>query len=279
MYQKTMPDPSIFTHIINQYFPEPHASLMNGILFGVDLHTTSDFKEQLKAVGLIHLVVLSGSNITLLSSIISHMTIRLGKKISLIASIVGVCIFVWFVGAEPPIIRAACMAVLASTALIFGRQYIVLVGLITSVFFIAIFWPSWLTSISFQLSYAATIGLLLFGKGGFQIVKNNGDTNLLSQIQQYCKEELRITLSAQVFTIPLIWVYFNQVSLISPIANIAVAWCIAPIMIFGFITVVLGSIHTLLGIIPSYICYILISFMIWVVEILSSIPYASFDFN
>lgn len=70
----------IFTDVLNTYFAEPHSSLLNGMLFGVDLQTSKTFKSQLKTVGLIHLVVLSGSNITLLSSIITHMTIKLGKK-------------------------------------------------------------------------------------------------------------------------------------------------------------------------------------------------------
>lgn len=275
-----MPDTHIFTDVLNHYFPEPHASLMNGILFGEDLETTTLFKDQLKIVGLIHLVVLSGSNITLLSSIISSLTIGMGKKISLIISILGVIFFVWFVGAEPPIVRAACMAVLASIALIFGRQYLILYGLILSIIFIAIFWPHWLTGISFQLSYAATIGLLLFGRrkqeAGIKPKKEH-NPGMVSQLKEYIAEELRISLAAQAFTVPIIFFYFKQISFISPVANIAVAWSIAPLMIFGFITALLGRIHISLGYIPSYICYILLECMVWVVEILSRIPYASIE--
>lgn len=277
-----MPDPEIITNVLNHYFPEPHASLMNGILFGEDLQTTSYFKEQLKTVGLIHLVVLSGSNITLLSSIICHITLGLGKKVSLLISICVVVLFVWFVGTEPPVVRAASMAVLASFALLFGRQYLVLYGLIISALIIALFWPDWITSISFQLSYAATIGLLLFGKGGYahpQEKSHEEKPALIIQILTYIRQELRISLAAQVFTVPIIWIYFQQVSLISPLANIAVAWSIAPLMIFGFITAILGSIHISLGLIPSYICYFLLTYMSWVVEILSQVPFAAIDMN
>jgi competence protein ComEC len=276
-----MLDTSMFSQVVNQYYAEPHASLLNGILFGIDLNTTSAFKEQLKQVGLIHLVVLSGSNITLLSSIISSVTIRLGKKFSLVFSIVGIILFVWFVGPEPPVVRAACMAVLTSTALILGRQYIVLYGLLLSVLFIAVVWPSWVTSISFQLSYAATIGLLLFGKISYH--KNPHSEEQTKQPAQhilaYVGEELRISLAAQVFTVPLIGLYFQQISFVAPLANVAVAWMIAPLMIFGFCTVLLGSIHPWLGLLPSSICYVLLHIMTWVVEILSSIPYASISWG
>lgn len=273
--------PELFTDTLNLYFPEPHASLMNGILFGEDLQTRREFKDNLKSVGLIHLVVLSGSNITLLSSIISSITLRLGKLSSLLCSITGVVLFVWFVGAEPPIVRAACMAVLASGAIIFGRQNIVLYGLILSLVFIGLIWPDWLTSISLQLSYAATIGILMFGNGGYQNKPKHTDsqTDWLPGILSYLKDELRISLAAQVFTVPIIWVYFKQISLISPIANIAVAWCIAPLMIFGFCTSILGWVHISLGYLPSYVCFVLLEFMIWVVEVLSAVPYASIEFD
>lgn len=276
-----MLDTSVFSTVINQYYAEPHASLLNGILFGIDLNTTTTFKEQLKEVGLIHLVVLSGSNITLLSSIISSATIRLGKKLSLMVSIAGIILFVWFVGPEPPVVRAACMAVLTSTALIFGRQYMVLYGLLLSALIIAVIWPSWLTSISFQLSYAATIGLLLFGNISHhhKIAPENKHDTLLHQFAVYMKEELRISLAAQVFTVPLIGLYFQQISLISPVANIAVAWMIAPLMIFGFCTVLLGSLHPWLGLIPYSICYVLLDIMTWIVEVLATIPYASISWE
>jgi hypothetical protein len=52
-----MPDVSIFTSVINSYLPEPHASLLNGILFGVSLKASKTFFEQLKIVGLLHIVV------------------------------------------------------------------------------------------------------------------------------------------------------------------------------------------------------------------------------
>ena len=85
-----MPDPSIFTSIIDSYLPEPDASLLNGIIFGVDIKSSGVFLEQLKRVGLLHLVVLSGMNITIFGAIISSLFDRFGKKISSLITILTI---------------------------------------------------------------------------------------------------------------------------------------------------------------------------------------------
>src|SRR3990167_273064 len=59
-------NPTIFTSIINSYLPDPQAALLNGIIFGIPLRSSKIFYQQLQVVGLLHLVVLSGMNITIL---------------------------------------------------------------------------------------------------------------------------------------------------------------------------------------------------------------------
>ncbi|OGK49159.1 hypothetical protein A3A93_00130 [Candidatus Roizmanbacteria bacterium RIFCSPLOWO2_01_FULL_38_12] len=95
----------------------------------------------------------------------------------------------------------------------------------------------------------------------------------------YIKEELRISLAAQIFTVPIIFFYFRQISFVAPIANILVAWLIAPIMILGIITILVGSIWWQGGFVLSWLCYGLISIVVMVVETLAKIPYASLNFD
>src|SRR3990172_9310850 len=98
-----MPTPDIFTSVINSYLPEPQASLLNGMLFGINLQTSKAFYEQLKIVGLLHIVVLSGINITLLASAISAGTSFFGRLTSSLITILIIIIFIAFVGAKAPI--------------------------------------------------------------------------------------------------------------------------------------------------------------------------------
>lgn len=267
-----MPGPEIFTPIINNYFPEPQASLLNGILFGVDLKGLPVFYRQLKEVGLMHMVVLSGMNITLLAGIIAILTRQLPKKLSAIFTIVSIVVFILFVGAEPPIIRAGFMGVLSLVAIVYGRKAAALYLLILSALFIGVFWSEWLNTISFQLSYGATLGMILFGSVGEQ-----KDIRQERKIVRSILTELRTSLSAQIFTVPIILYYFKQVSLIAPIANILVAFIVPVLMIFGFLTAILGKIHFILGLAPALICYGLLTYIVGVVDVLSRLPFVFFQ--
>lgn len=260
-------NPKIFTSVINSYLPEPHASLLNGIIFGISLKTSKVLYEELKMVGLLHIVVLSGMNITLLASIIAPLTSFLSKQLSLLLTILTIIIFIIFVGPKAPIIRAGFMGILTLVAVFYGRKYYALYGLFLSVVFIAIFWPKWLGTLSFQLSVGATLGIILFGQ-----VKNKKIKNFPDVLFQVFWKEFKPSLAAQIFTAPLIFLYFKQLSLISPLANVLVAPVIGNLMIFGFLTAFLGKINFYLGLIPAWVCYLFLSYIVWVVETLSKIP-------
>ncbi len=264
-----IPTPSIFTEIINRYFTEPHASLLNGIIFGTPLKTDPQFYDAVRDVGLLHLVVLSGMNITILCSFIGVLTSGFSRRTSIFLSIAGVVSFTLFVGPQQPIIRAALMGILSLFAILSGRRAVPLYILFISFVLFAFFSPSSLGSVSFQLSYAATLGLILFSKP--RQVKEHW-------IKKKVLEELRTTLSAQVFTAPLLFIYFRQVSLVSPLSNVLVSWTVLPLMVFGFLTAVLGKIHLTLGTIPSLISYGFLQYDIFVIESLAKLPFASLSF-
>ena len=258
-----MTGPSIFTNVINSYLSEPEASLLNGMIFGVSLKTTKEFYHNLKIVGLLHLVVLSGINITLLAAIVSSITKYFSKVMSTMITVLTIILFVIFVGPQAPIVRAAFMGILTHVAIITGRKNYTIYALFLSLVFIIIFWPSWLKTVSLQLSYGATFGIILFGQ---------------SRSHNLIWRNIRLTLAAQIFTVPIIYIYFRQISLISPLSNLLVSEMIAPLMVFGFLTAFLGKISYFLGLIPSYICHGLLTYMVWVINLLAKIPFASFSY-
>lgn len=268
-----MPNPSIFTSIINSYLPEPHASLLNGIIFGVNLKTTKVFYEQLKVVGLLHLVVLSGINITMLSAIVTSITSFLGKFISILLTGLIIILFIVFVGPQAPIIRAGFMGILTLVAILYGRKNIALYSLGLSVLFTAVFWPKWLTTVSFQLSYGATLGIILFGR-----VEEKKSKNWFTKLRTDIWKDIKLSLSAQLFTAPIIFFYFKQISLIAPLSNLLVSFLIPPLMVMGFLTAILGKINFWLGIIPAYVCYGLLTYMVFIIETLSKLPFSYFKF-
>jgi competence protein ComEC len=256
-------NPSIFTTVINSYLPEPQASLLNGIIFGVPLKTSAVFYQKIKMVGLLHLVVLSGTNITILAAIVSSLTRNFSKPISILITMLVIIIFIIFVGPQAPIIRAGFMGILTLVANIYGKKSWTLYSLFLSAIFIFAFWPEWIKTISFQLSFAATLGLILFGQ---------------TKINNSIWREFKTSIAAQVFTTPIIFIYFKQVSLISPVANVLVAFLISPLMILGFLTAILGKINYYLGVIPAYACYGVLTYLVFVIEALSKLPFVFLQF-
>lgn len=268
-----MPNPSIFTSVVKAYLPEPHASLLNGILFGISLKTTKEFYQQLKIVGLLHIVVLSGTNITMLSSVVTALTANFGRFISLLITILTIIFFIIFVGPQAPIVRAGFMGILTIVSILYGRKNIALYSLLLSVLFIAIFWPGWLTTISFQLSYGATLGIILFGQTSVKKPKN-----LWEKVKLQILKDVKPSLAAQIFTVPIIFYYFRQISLIAPLTNVLVAPFIPSLMIFGFLTAILGKINYFLGLPFAYLSFGILEYIILVVNFFSKMPFVFIQF-
>lgn len=258
-----MPNPSIFTSVINSYLPEPQASLLNGIIFGVPLKTSRIFYEHLKMVGLLHIVVLSGMNITLLAAIIANLTKFFSKRASILLTILTIILFIIFVGPQAPVVRAGFMGIITLVAILTGRKNYALYSLFLSLIFVVIFWPKWLTSVSLWLSYGATLGIIFFGQ-----------TSSRNELWR----EMKTSLAAQIFTVPIIFFYFKQISLIAPLSNLLIAELIAPLTVFGFLTAILGKINYFLGLIPAYVCHGMLTYMVWVVETLARLPFVFLQF-
>ena len=154
---------SIFIDLIGRLLPEPQAGLLLGILFGVQTQLPRDLYEALITTGTIHVVVLSGQNIAILTAFLSEVLLIFGRKTSILLTLLAIGMYVWFVGFEPPIIRAAIMASLILFSVYFGKQSWSLLTLFFTVSMMLFVNPQFIEDRSFQLSVAATLGILLFG--------------------------------------------------------------------------------------------------------------------
>lgn len=267
-----MPNP--FISVVNSVLPEPQASLLNGILFGAKATMPRYFYNALVATGTLHIIALSGMNISILTALTAQITLFLGRKASSILTICLIVLFVLFVGPSPSIVRAAMMGSLSLLAVYFGRRDwgVLSLFLVSGIMLLIDF--SLIKNVSFQLSFLATFGIIMTtGKrhGG----ENNG---LIGQVKFWFKENLKITLSAQAFTLPIILYNFHRLSLIAPIANLLLEWTVQPIMVLGFITAVAGFIFYPIGIILGWVVWVPLTYFITVVNGLSEIPGASINF-
>ncbi len=284
-----------FTNIINQLLPEPHAGLLNGILFGTKATLSKDFLDALTKTGTLHIVALSGMNITILGSIIDLTLLRfVSRRISSVLTIMIIIGFVGFVGASASVVRAAIMGCLALLATIFGRQTWSLLSFLLTVGIMLLIKPDWISDLSFQLSALATLGIILFGRT-LQVANKNVDPSrqnppagetgfmdssqfLLGGFYSLIADDLRITLAAQVFTIPLILFTFHRLSLVSPLTNILIGFIIPPLTALGMVVALLGWIFLPLGQVVAWISWLMLQYLFWVIQWTAKIPLASVGF-
>lgn len=239
---------------INRILPEPQASLLAGILLGKKRTLPEELLEKFNRTSTTHILVVSGYNITIIGAVIIGFLnwLTLPRKYSFWLAILGIIGFVWLVGFTPPVIRAAIMGILVLIAIRMGRIYNITNALLLTAVLMLLHDPFQLFhNISFQLSFSATIGIVY----------------LYPRFQKL-GEILGTTLSAQLAVFPFIAYYFGQISLIAPIANLLVLPVIPVAMLFGFLGIMLGSFF-------AWPAWLFLAYVIKMVEILSSIPFAS----
>lgn len=263
-----------FISVINSSLPEPQASLLSGILFGVKAHMPREFYNNLVTTGTLHIIALSGMNISILINLTAKTTLFLGRKASSIFTVCLIVLFVLFVGASPSLIRAVIMGNLSLLAIYFGRRDWGLLSLFLAAGIMLLYDFSLVKNLSFQLSFFATFGIILANRE----VECQIRYGLLNQFFYWLKENLKVTLSAQLFTLPIIFYNFHRVSLIAPVANLLLEWVIQPVMVLGFIAGILGFLWYPLGIIIGWVVWVPLTYFVLVVETLAKVPGASINF-
>lgn len=264
------------TTIINQLLPEPHAGLLSGILFGTKASLSFEFKEALIRTGTIHITALSGMNITIIANLAVTTLLRVfSRRTSSLLSVLIIIGFIQFVGPSASVVRAGIMGCMALFAVVTGRQRRALFFLFMTVVLMLLYRPAYGTELSFQLSVLATLGIILFAQ------PKDSQTLVFTQkpspiyVPQWIKDDFRTTLAAQIFTVPLIAIQFHRISLIAPLANVAIGFLIAPLTVLGMILVLLGFILPILAIPLSWIVWLMLSYVISVIELFASLSLAS----
>lgn len=267
-----------FIPVINQLLPEPHASLLSGILFGIKASMPKTFYQDLITTGTLHIIALSGMNISILTVLTARITLFLGRKASSILTICLIVLFVLFVGASPSIVRAAIMGSLSLFAVYFGKQNWGLLSLFLAAGIMLVIDFSLIKNLSFQLSFLATLGIILANRKGECQSASWRKNGLLNKSVYWLKENLILTLSAQLFTLPIILYNFRRISFISPLANLAIEWVIQPVMVLGFIISLIGWIFLPIAYPLAWIAWVPLTYLITVVEWLAKVPMASVKF-
>jgi competence protein ComEC len=241
--------------VLKTYLPEPQASLLIGILLGIK-NFSNNFSDDLKRSGLIHIVVVSGSNVTIVASFFLYLSGLIKRKTALIFCLLAIIVYTLMVGAQPPIIRAALMGGLSYLAQVFGRQSYQVLTLILVAAIMLLYNPFYLFDISFQLSFLATGGIILFAPLFLKFLKSG---------KKGLAVAFATTVSAQLFVTPLIISKFGQFPLFCLITNILVYPIIEPLMILGFPYALLGMIAPTVAQVVSFFLWLPLTYFVWVI--------------
>ena len=150
--------------LLNRLLPEPYAALANGMLLGIEAGIPDELYEKFNLTGTSHVIVISGSNVALVTGVLMALGIRLfGKRGALWPTLGGLALYTFLVGGDAAVMRAALMGGLFVVATVLGRQSTALVSLAAACWAMTLWNPLMLWDVGFQLSSAATVGLILIG--------------------------------------------------------------------------------------------------------------------
>ncbi|NTV90692.1 MAG: DNA internalization-related competence protein ComEC/Rec2, partial [Clostridiales bacterium] len=257
------------TRIMEECLPKQQAGLLAGILTGNREGLGDTVKDAFSAAGLTHIMAVSGANVAF---IVLPLTFLLKKiKVPLkIANIMIICflvVFIFITGFEPSVLRAVIMAVFILTAQLLRRDSDILTVIAASALVLLLASPYMLYNIGFQLSYSATIALVLLFNDVKKLVSFRFIPEFLSSV-------LAATITAQLGVLPLTLLYFNRVSVVSLLTNLLVVPLIEIVTVTGMIMAVSGHIHLMLAQLPGYVNCTLLSFILYVVKLSYKLPFA-----
>ena len=263
--------------LVYRIFPDPEASLLAGILLGEERGIPAPVQAAFKDTGTSHIIAISGFNMAILAALFAGIFGRLlGSRKGALAAVLGISLYTILVGANAAVVRAAIMGGLSIFARQVGRRQHGLNTLAFTAGVMALSNPQVLWDVGFQLSVAATLGLVLYAEplsGAFQrLAARYIQQETAERLSRPVGEYFLFTLAAQLLTLPVLAYHFRSISLVSLIANPMILPAQPAVMILGGIAVILGLLYYPLGQLAGYLALPFVSYTIHVVELFARVP-------
>lgn len=256
---------------IDKAIPAPQSGLLSGLLLGGDDKLSKEMQANFSRTGMTHIVAVSGYNVTIIAEYLMLLGIFLGlwRKQAFWFALIGIFLFVLLVGFPASAVRAGIMGSLLLWAMKNGRLSNARNVIIFSAGIMLLINPLLLRyDIGFQLSFLATIGIIYFSP----FLENQ----MMKKYRAFgIWEILILTLSAQVFVLPIILYNFKNLSLISPIANVLVLPIIPLTMFLGFMLIVFQFIFPPLAMVFSWLTFLPLKYETTIIQFLANLKYSS----
>jgi competence protein ComEC len=207
--------------------PEPHGALLLSLLLGIDAHLPPEVYRQFSAAGMVHLMVVSGAQVGIVAAACAW-AMRLARLPPGPAAALTVAVVVGFaslVGWAPSIARAVVMSAIVLAGAALGRPRDRAATLAAAALALLAAQPSVLFDVGFQLSFAATWGLLWLAPA----VQAR-----LAALPRHAAGAVGVTVGPQVAVAPLLAAHFQAVPLAGLLANMLAVPLVAVLVPAGF---------------------------------------------
>ncbi len=262
-----------FERVLESSLPDPESSLAAGIILGRSANFSSDFLEALRRTGTLHIIAVSGYNITIVAANVQKFfeLLRIPLLISWWGAVLAVILFTLLVGAPASAVRAAIMGIVVLIGKRIGRASSQRLAL-TFAAFLMLFWrPDLLRfDLGFQLSFLATIGI-------FWMAPLVEDKILRKKRLWGLEKIFSETLAAQILVSPWLLYKFGNLSTFGIFANLIILPLLPLAMFLSFITAIAGFFSETASLIIAPAAYLLLAFMVGAIRNVSAIPFAYFQ--
>ena len=237
---------------LDYLMPENEKELFKSMLYGNDKLLDEQIKENFRQSGVSHLLAVSGSNIAVFIMIISYISSKLNKKISIIFSVFVTYTFCAFSSFEISLVRASVFFILTNTFKIKGVNLNVYMRLFLSFVVLVIYNPYIISNVGMQMSYVSVISIIMFQsiifsfldiklKGVLRIKHKapQGVIKIIYKITSQILQYFSLRFSLYILLFPLQVYYFNSFNIVSFLSNVLISFIDSLFSILGYISLLL----------------------------------------
>ncbi len=242
----------------------PEGPILSAMVLGtraVDL--PHDIRERFMQVGLAHVLAASGFHVAVILGLVRSLTRRFAEKAQFGWGAAVLIIYVLVTGGSPSVLRAALMGCAALLAPLMQRQINALGSLLLAATLLLIWNPLWIWDLGFQLSFLATLGLL---------VSTPPVLKRLDWLPPTIASLIAVPIAVSVWVLPLQLYIFGVLAPYSIKLNILLSLPLAGITLGGFISAIAAAIWPLAGTAIAWLLYYPLKLTIALVEFVSQLP-------
>jgi len=258
-----------FVKNIGKVILPPESDLASGLILGVRGGFDSDTRDEFISTGTIHIIALSGYNVTIVAEwIMKIFKIFFSQFVSIVFGIIVIILFIMMAGASSTSIRAGIMATIALFARMTGRNYDAGRALFIAALLMIVYDPRVIVDISFELSFLATFGVLFITPKVINWVK-------FIPMKFGLRELFATTIAATLSVLPILLYSTGILSLVSLPANILILSFIPITMLFSFLVGIFGFITPILSFPFGFVAHLLLSYILFIIHFFASLSFAS----